>query len=1010
MIALVLAMVWARRGQAAVVALLAMFGVAAAVAAPAYLRAADRAVAAGQVETAAPDELTVAVRAFQTDQRQAKPNTDRVGPDLEQNGSVLLGMPGYDYVYSVDYPSIGIEPSVAYATRFAYRQDVCDHLVVTAGRCLIGEADVILPEATGERLKLAPGDSIELMAAIRVTPRGQPSYYAPNGTPKRFLVAGLYTVPDQQDIFWGEHNYFAPTSGLPAGANQPAFVTSATVHAMDRGAVEAGLDAFPRPGALEVDNLPAVREGLAAMQAGATSLGGGVEFRSELPALLTRIEEGREAGHRIVPVLAVALVLLACLTIFLAVGYGTEGRRPELAVVALRGARWGQRWWLASGENIVSILLGAILGCLAGQLLVNAFSAYRFPGVGADPGLGSLRWAPVAAAAAVLTALLAERRQIATPVAELLRRAPSVPNSARAIAVEVVVVILAVVAVLQLSTELRGVGTAAAALVLVAGSLVAARLLVPLATVLGRRSLRRGRVGLALAALQISRRPGAVRLFALITAAVAVVGYAASAVDVAARGRVAESTIGTGAARVLEVGPTGRQNLLAAVRAVDPSGTFAMAAMRLPRDPGQPSVVAVDTSRLATVAAWPANAPTPTSVADSLRGKAGAPVEIAGAEVEFDITSHDFKPGKAVGVSAVLSPPQRRQRRNHGTRRPPPRPPHVRANRPRLRQGLHTELTTRLRRPEHPRRGRPPHHPQTGRLRLLALARHRGRPNRPGLRRRLEHRGDVAQRPARGPVPAAHRSRLPPAGSHLRPGRAPHRQGPGRPPRPRHRDHDAPRHPRRGLPSSPDRPHQRRPRLHRRRSHQRRHGLADRQGPRRRSSPTGHPRPDHHHRREGRPGPRPTGHPGPRRGPVVLRHRRGPGHGPGRGRPDSGRRRRPQPPGRRPVGPARPRLDPLGPAPGNAVDLSRADRGRPAGRHRRLDAGLVADRLGTTAGRPDSTHDPASRLAPGADDRPDGRSRPAIAGRRGRTGRPPHPAPNPLTVHALTRKRRSAYS
>ncbi|GAB2577109.1 hypothetical protein Aab01nite_12090 [Paractinoplanes abujensis] len=656
MIALVLTMVWARRGQAAVVALLAMLGVAAAVAAPAYLRAADRAVAAGQVETADPDELTIAVRAFQLDQRQAKPEADPAGPDLEQSGSAVLGMPGYDYVYSVDYPSIGIEPSVAYPTRFAYRQGVCDHVVITAGRCLIGEADVILPEATGARLKLAPGDSVELRAAKRIAPRGQPSFFAPDGDPKRFLIAGLYTVPDQQNIFWGEHNYFAPPSGLPPGANQPVFVTSATVQTMDKGAVEAGLDAFPRPGALEVDNLPAVREGLSAVQAGATSLGAGIELRSELPALLDRIDSGREAGHRIVPVLAVALVLLACLTIFLAVGYGTEGRRPELAVVALRGARWGQRWWLATGENVVSVLLGAVLGCLAGQLLVNAFSAYRFPGVGADPGLGSLRWAPLAAGAALLTAVLAERRQIATPVAELLRRAPAVPNSARAIAVEAVVVLLAAVAVLQLSTELRGVGTAAAALVLVAGSLVAARLLVPLATLLGRRALRRGRLGVALAGLQISRRPGAVRLFALITAAVAVVGYAAAAVDVAARGRAAESVIGTGAARVLEVGPTGRQNLLAAVRAVDPAGTFAMAAMRMPEDGGAPAAVAVDTSRLAAVAAWPAGAPAAGEVAAALRGAGGPRVEVHGAKVAFDITATGFPDGKAVGVSVVLSP------------------------------------------------------------------------------------------------------------------------------------------------------------------------------------------------------------------------------------------------------------------------------------------------------------------------------------------------------------------
>ncbi|MBM2619736.1 ABC transporter permease [Actinoplanes sp. LDG1-06] len=656
MIALVFSMVWARRGQALVVALLAMFGVAAAVAAPAYLRAADRATASGQVETAAAEDLAIAVRAYQSDPRTVKPGADLVGPDLERNGSVLLGMPGFDYVYSVEYPTIGVEPSISYATRFVYRQDACEHLVMTAGRCLIGEADIILPEATGRRLELAPGDSIQLRAAVRVVPRGEPPFYAPVGVHKQFLVAGFYRVPDPRNVYWGTHAYFAPSSGLPPGANEPAFVGSATLHAMDRGAVEAGLDAYPRAGALDVDNLPAVRDGLVAMQAGATSLGGGVEMRSELPALLDRIDSGRDAGHRIVPVLAVALVLLACLTIFLAVGYGTEGRRPELAVVALRGARWGQRWWLATGENLVAILIGAVLGCLAGQLLVNAFSAYRFPGVGADPGLDSLRWAPVAAGAAVLTALLAERRQIATPVAELLRRAPSVPTSARAIAVEAVVVILAGVAVVQLTDDLRGVGTAAAALVLVAGSLVAARLLIPLATLLGRRALRRSRIGVALAGFQLSRRPGAVRLFALLTAAVAVIGYAASAVDVAARGRVDESVLGTGAQRVIELGPTGRPNLLAAVRAVDPEGKFAMAAMRLPKDPAAPTVVAVDTTRLATVAAWPSGAPAVESITRALHPAAAPPVDVDGAKVAFDITADGFRPGKAVAVSVVLSP------------------------------------------------------------------------------------------------------------------------------------------------------------------------------------------------------------------------------------------------------------------------------------------------------------------------------------------------------------------
>ncbi len=653
MINLVLAMVWARRGQALTVALLALFGVTAAVAAPAYLRAADRAVAAGQVETATPRELAVGVRAFQPDNRQTDAGVDAAGADLERNGAVLLGLPGFDYVYSVDYPVMGIEQGDAAATRFAYRQDVCDHVVMTAGRCLIGESDVILGEQTAQRRKLAIGDSIELTFAVRIVPRGEPPRFVPSGEPKRFLVSGLYRVPAPANVYWGTHGYFDASLAEPG---EPAFVTSASLHNMDRGAVEAGLDAYATPGALDVDKLPAVQAGLKQMEDGATSLGGGVELRSELPALLMRIDSGRAAAHRIVPVVALALVLLACLTIFLAVGYGTEGRRPELAVVALRGARWGQRWWLATGENVVAILIGALAGCLAGQLLVNAFAAYRFPGVGADPGLDSLRWAPAAAAAAVLTALLAERRQISTPVAELLRRAPAVPNSARAIAAEVVVVALAVVAVVQLSTDLRGVGTAAAALVLVAGALVAARLLVPLATVLSRRALGRGRLGVALAGFQLSRRPGAVRLFALLTAAVAVAGYAAAAVDVASRGREAEASLGTGADRVVQLGATGRQNLLAAVRAVDPGGDFAMAAIRIGTDPGKPAVMAVDTTRLAKVASWPSGDVTPAAAAAALRPSAPKTVDVDGADVSMDITAAQFNSSKLVAGTLVLSP------------------------------------------------------------------------------------------------------------------------------------------------------------------------------------------------------------------------------------------------------------------------------------------------------------------------------------------------------------------
>ena len=46
---------------------------------------------------------------------------------------------------------------------------------------------------------------------------------------------------------------------------------------------------------------------------------------------------------------AVPLVGLCWFVIFLAVAYGTAGRRHELGLVALRGARRPVRWWLSAG-------------------------------------------------------------------------------------------------------------------------------------------------------------------------------------------------------------------------------------------------------------------------------------------------------------------------------------------------------------------------------------------------------------------------------------------------------------------------------------------------------------------------------------------------------------------------------------------------------------------------------------------------------------------------------------
>ncbi|MET8148769.1 FtsX-like permease family protein [Actinoplanes sp. NPDC049668] len=357
--------------------------------------------------------------------------------------------------------------------------------------------------------------------------------------------------------------------------------------------------------------------------------------------------------------MAVPLVLLACFCIFLAVGYGAQGRRPELAIVALRGTRWWTRWWLATGESLIAILAGAAAGCVVGRLLVDAVAALWFPHVGVPAGWSSLRYAPVAALAALAAAVLAQRRQLISPVATLLHRNPEPAGGSRTRALEAVVVLLAVVSGVQLAVSggaLAGIGLLAPAFGILAMSLLAARALLPAVTRYATRALRAGRLGPALAGFQLSRRAGAQRLFALLVATVAVAGYAACAVDVASRGRDVQAGLGTGAERVLSVGPVHRSRLLHAVSQVDPQGRFAMAVARLPQSSaGDVPGLAVDTSRLATVAYWPGGGPGAREVAARLHPAAADPVVLDGQDLAIEATVSGMTKGRELRLVAVVS-------------------------------------------------------------------------------------------------------------------------------------------------------------------------------------------------------------------------------------------------------------------------------------------------------------------------------------------------------------------
>ncbi|WIM94967.1 hypothetical protein ACTOB_007028 [Actinoplanes oblitus] len=646
MLTLVLAMVWHRRGQAVTLALLSLLAVASAVAAPAYLIAADRAVAAGQVATASTGELTLTVRGVQD--ATAGGGTD----DFANLGGTLIALPGFRYFYSAETPTVGLEKTDRYPTRLVFRQDVCAHVTIVAGRCLFGESDVLLGERTADRLGLAPGDEITLAAASPDGSAGVPRF-VPAGKPKALVVAGTYRAVQPGGTYWGRHGYFV--GGADVGSGEPVFTTSMTMPATDRVRTEMAIDGVAAPGVLDVHRIDGLRAELRRLDQAAAELDDTLQIDTDIPELLDRIDEGRAASRLLVPVLAVPLVLLACFSIHLTVGYGADGRQSELAVVALRGARWWSRWWLAAGESLVAVLAGALAGCLAGQVLINAVAAVRFPGVGQAADWSSLRYAPIAALIALLAAVAAQRRQLTRPVAALLRRIPA-PGAGRVPFGEAVLLVLAVLTGVQLvlsDGSLTGIGLFAPALILLTLALLLSRALLPVLGRFAAGALRRGRLGPALAGLQVTRRPGASRLFALLVAAAAVAGYAACAIDTGARGRDTQARLGSGAARVLTVQPVSARQLLAAVRGADPDGRWAMAVTQLSSGTDVPVAgLAVDSRALAAVATWPLDAESPATVAQRLRPVEAEPTVIEGPELAVDVTSDSDRLQLSVSVSS----------------------------------------------------------------------------------------------------------------------------------------------------------------------------------------------------------------------------------------------------------------------------------------------------------------------------------------------------------------------
>jgi hypothetical protein len=633
-----------RAGRSFVVFLLAVTATTAAVLAPAYSRAAQQSVLTDGLSGASTGATGITVGAKGTAGGAAF-------MDLAEIRLAMNAALDKDQLLAdrLNRPVAAIDTEITFGetgARLAYRDYVCDQLVVE-GACSNNPGEVVLSKRTAAAHDLKAGDSL----AVHLGPRGA-------GRDKTFKITGLYAPKDVNAAYWGRTAYFsAGTDGDGERADALFTMTDDDLRAEPSATLSTRLEYPLIPSRVQLDDVAGLRAGVQVL--GDRLRGRELEVTTTLPAVLHDIDTDQSAIARTAPVIAVPLLLLCWFVLFLLVASLTEERAPEIALAKLRGYPAGRAARFGLGEVVLLTAAAVPVGLVAGLALVQiAARALLAPGVGAEVRWPVFAAAGVAFAAGILAAVLAARQTLARPVLGLLRRVPE-RGGWRAGVTEGVVVALAaaslVAAVNDRSSPLALLAPPLLALVL---GIAAARLLGLWSAARLRVARRRGRIVPLLSAAQLSRRPGGQRLVVVVTVAVALLSFAATAWDVAARARLDTAEDSIGAQRVLTVNAAHPDALAAAVTKADPAG-HSMAVVRASQrfDNNPVELLGVQSERLAGVAVWRGlSREQVAGIAARLHPDAAAPLRL-GKDLNAEVTVDVLPARPALRLAAIVANP-----------------------------------------------------------------------------------------------------------------------------------------------------------------------------------------------------------------------------------------------------------------------------------------------------------------------------------------------------------------
>jgi hypothetical protein len=582
--------------------------IAAAAAGPLYERAAQGSLLTDQLNAASADQTGLH---FQTD-------TDVSGDaglaTAVQSVPKAGTLRGYSTPITGAVTTVSTTAGVRFGSQNAmlvWRDGECAQLVFVSGACPKAAGQVVVSERTvdsgyGWRL----GSTLDL----GLLESGAPIAGVP---PVVVKVVGVYRPLDTAAPFWFGRNYFNAFVGADTSADQvdSIFTVPAEYAQLDQDDTEVDVD-FPLDiPALRLSGVAAARREVAALTkqfAGTSGLPSTVTVATGLPGVLdaARHREQQIADDSLL--VSLQLGLLALLVLFQIVRDALEARGSEVALAKVRGLTPMATLRFGLAEPLLLLLVAVPIGLLLALAFVHVFADHVL--VAGTPV--AFTWAPVvgaliALAGAVLAVLLAARRTLTRPVLEQWRRTGTPAASLRAVlAFDIALAAGAAIAVIALYRHQSHPGNPSSLALLSPGLLVLAvgSIGVRLLPLIGRALLpltrASARLSTFLALRQVTRQPAALGLAGLLAVMLGLATFAVGAESVTSANRTARAQVETGAPQVVSAQFAPGHDPLAAARAADPTGRWAMAvASWLPDGGGSVvgSVLGVDSSRLTAV-------------------------------------------------------------------------------------------------------------------------------------------------------------------------------------------------------------------------------------------------------------------------------------------------------------------------------------------------------------------------------------------------------------------------